>query len=255
MSCTDKCDDHWSYDDPSKWSEHFPAARGLSQSPINIELDKTVAQLYPPFVFSPNYNTDEVLFTLTNTGHQVAVTLAGSTNKENQTDLSFTGGGLTGTFHFVNFHLHWGQNDRHGSEHEIEGKIFPAEAHFVHMNYETEQLAVFAFFFTVDDQSENENTEWRKYIDVADRLVNINDTANCTFNLSQLMQTDGTYFFRYMGSLTTPPCTEGVIWTIFPSEIPVKEESLDLLRDNIMRKVYRPVQPINDRIVFRSYQA
>ncbi|CAF0787628.1 unnamed protein product [Didymodactylos carnosus] len=254
MPCTGKCDDHWNYDHPSKWPKHFPAAGGLCQSPIDIKPHKTVAQSYSQFVFSPKYYTDGVLFTLTNNGHQVAVTLTESTGKQNHTDLSFTGGGLTGTFHFVNFHLHWGKNDRHGSEHEIDGKTFPAEAHFVHRNYETDQVAVFAFFFTIAGQSKNENTEWKKYTDVASQLIKINDTANCTFNLNHLMQTDSRQFFRYMGSLTTPPCTEGIIWTIFSSEIPIKEESLNLLRDNVMRKVYRPVQPINDRIVFRNYQ-
>jgi carbonic anhydrase len=66
------------------------------------------------------------------------------------------------------------------------------------------------------------------------------------------MQVNERQFFRYMGSLTTPPCTEGVIWTIFTNQIPIKEESLNQLRQNIMRKVYRPVQSINNRTVFRN---
>jgi carbonic anhydrase len=67
------------------------------------------------------------------------------------------------------------------------------------------------------------------------------------------MKVDDREFFRYMGSLTTPPCTEGVVWTIFSHEISIKEESLNLLRQNLMRKVYRPVQPINGRTIFRNY--
>ena len=60
-------------------------------------------------------------------------------------------------------------------------------------------------------------------------------------------------YFRYMGSLTTPPCSENVIWTVFIDKIPIAEESLNELRQNLMKKVYRPVQPINDRTVYRNY--
>ena len=43
-------------------------------------------------------------------------------------------------------------------------------------------------------------------------------------------------FYRYVGSLTTPPCTEGVIWTIFCHETAIRQESLRLLRQHIMKK-------------------
>ena len=151
MSCTGESDNSWNYDDPSQWSKQFPSAGGLSQSPIDINSNKTVSESYPVFTFSSKYHSNE-LFTLTNNGHQVAATLAKNTYGQSEKDLWFTGGGLIGTFYFVNFHLHWGRNDRHGSEHEIDGQRFPAEAHFVFKNNETEQLAVFACLFTIADQ-------------------------------------------------------------------------------------------------------
>jgi carbonic anhydrase len=246
MSCTEGSDDYWSYDNPSEWSKHFPCANGLCQSPININTLDTVPEFYPLFKFSSKYNSNES-FTLTNNGQQITATL----KDQKQNDLWFTGSGLTGVFHFVNFHLHWGKNDRHGSEHEINGYRFPAEAHFVHKNNDNGQVAVLAFFLTV---SGDEHSEWEKYADTASRLIKIHDQTTCIFNLSQLMQIDDREFFRYIGSLTTPPCTEGVIWTIFSHAIPIKEESLTLLRQNVMRKVYRPVQPINGRTIFRNYQ-
>jgi carbonic anhydrase len=254
MSCTEESDTYWNYDNPSEWSKHFPCANGSCQSPININTIDTIPEFYSPFLFSPKYNSDE-MFTLSNNGQQITATLAKSTNEKNKNDLWFTGSGLNGTFHFVNFHLHWGRNDRHGSEHEINGHRFPAEAHFVHKNFETGQIAVLAFFFIVaDDDSNNIHNEWEKYADVASQLTKVHDTKTCIFNLNQLMQVDDREFFRYIGSLTTPPCTEGVIWTIFSHEILIKEESLNLLRQNLMRKVYRPVQLINGRTIFRNYQ-
>lgn len=253
MSCTHECDEHWSYNDPSVWHKHFPAAGGTSQSPIDIKSHKTTAEKYPSFVFSAD--TDhQVLFELTNNGHQVAATLPKTPADQNQVELSITGGGLTGKFYFSNFHLHWGRSDRHGSEHEIDGHKFPAEAHFVYKNLETQQTAVFGFFFHVVSSIKKENTEWKKYSHIASLLTNIDEKMNCNFNLIHLMKLESRRFFRYIGSLTTPPCTEGIIWTIFPDPIPIAEESLNLLRSNVMRKTYRPVQPINHRIINRNYE-
>jgi len=252
MSCEAESDDHWSYDDWSVWHEHFPAAAGLSQSPIDIQIKQTEHKWFPLFEFSPDY-MQPVRLTLTNSGHQVAATLEKTSGNTHEIDLHVHGGGLDGVFHFVNFHLHWGQNDRHGSEHEINGREYPAEAHFVHKNRQTGQIAVFAFFFFITQSIEEENPEWKKYSTVASRLTHIGDTDNCVFDLSHLMNINCKRFFRYEGSLTTPPCSEGVIWTIFLDKIPILEEDLDLLRLNILRKVYRPVQRVNNRIIHRNF--
>ncbi|CAF1411882.1 unnamed protein product [Adineta ricciae] len=252
MSCTTHDDDYWDYDTPSEWQKHFPSAAGLCQSPIDINTHRTIARHYPPFVFSDKYHSNE-LFKLINSGFQVTATLAEHTYGQSEKDLWFIGSGLPGRFYFVNFHLHWGRNDRHGSEHEIDGHRYPAEAHVVFKNHESDQIAVFAYLFFVTNQTQKGNKEWEKYCDAASQLTTINDTIQCMFNLSQLMQANERQFYRYTGSLTTPPCTEGVVWTIFTSKIAIKEESLNKLRQNVMRKVYRPVQPLNDRIVFRNY--
>lgn len=251
MSCTAESDEYWSYNNPSQWCENFPAAIGTLQSPIDIKILETIPRHFAPFELSPDYSR-QVEFTLKNNGHQVAATLAESTSAENQADLWLSDGGLPGKFHFVNFHLHWGRKDRHGSEHEVNGKTFSAEAHIVHKNNETGKIAVFAFFLTVTENIEEENREWKKYSDIACQLVKIGDSKNCTFNLNDMMNIHSNRFFRYMGSLTTPPCTEGIIWTIFLDPISIIEDDLILLRENIMRKAYRPVQPINDRIIYRN---
>ncbi|CAF3355360.1 unnamed protein product [Rotaria sp. Silwood2] len=250
MFCTKTSDQYWTYDNPSEWSKHFPCANGLCQSPININTVDTIPEFYSPCIFSSKYDSDQ-LFTLSNNGQQIATTLAKSSTEQNTNELWFTGSGLIGKFYFVNFHLHWGENNKHGSEHEINGHCFPAEAHFVHKNHDNGQIVVLAFLFTIDN---NQHNEWGKYANVASQLIKTHDKTNCTFNLNRLMQVRNREFFRYMGSLTTPPCTEGVIWTIFSHEIPIKEESLNLLRQNIMQKAYRSVQPLNGRTIFRNYE-
>ena len=251
MSCTDEHDDYWSYDNPTEWLEHFPSASGINQSPIDINTNEVLPQSYPLFIFSSKSDSNE-LFKLTNNGRQVAATLADHTYGQNEKDLWITGGGLKGMFYFVNFHLHWGRNNRHGSEHQIDGRRYPAEAHVVFKNHQTEQLAVFAYLFNIADHFHRENTQWSKYADAASQLTNVNDTIFCHFNLGALMEVNGRRFYRYMGSLTTPPCTEGVIWTIFTAKISIREDSLNQLRQNLMEKVYRPVQSINNRTIFRN---
>ena len=248
MSCQDKSDHLWSYENPSEWSTHFPHANGTCQSPINIVTSETKPESYPPFVFSPRYASDQ-LFTLTHDGRQVSAALA---DKQNAGEIWLKGSGLLGRFHFVNFHLHWGENNRHGSEHEIDGHRFPAEAHFVHRNHESGEVAVLACFFTTVDTDQSVASPWTRFTQIASRLTQTHKTDHCTFNLSQLMSIEDRPFYRYHGSLTTPPCTEGVQWTVFSHETPIDEEGLDLLRQNVMRKTYRPVQPLNGRTVFRN---
>ncbi|UJR20084.1 hypothetical protein I4U23_023216 [Adineta vaga] len=229
MSCmTHDHDDCWDYDNPSEWQKYFPLAAEFYQSPIHINSQQTILYSYPTLVFSTKYYPNE-LFKLVNNGHQVVATLADRTYGQSDKDLWFHGSGLIGRFYFVNFHLHWSQDDQHGSEHEIDGRQFPAEAHVVFKNHETGQIAVFAFLFTVTNHLQKGNKEWEKYCDAASQLININDTIQCMFNLNHLMETNERQFFRYAGSLTTPPCTEGVIWTIFTDTISIKEDSLKQL--------------------------
>jgi carbonic anhydrase len=107
----------WNYGQlgPDIWSDYYPLCAGKSQSPINILTACTIYRTLPSFVFTSSYN-EKHNFILKNNGH----TIIGIINNEhNQTPLQLTGGGLNGTFDFVNFHLHWGENYKSGSEHQM----------------------------------------------------------------------------------------------------------------------------------------
>jgi len=237
---------HWNYDNPNDWSKDFPCANGLCQSPININTIDTFPEFYPKFEFSSSYFRDQV-FTLTNDNQQITVELK---HQIDENELWFQGGGLTGRFHLINFHLHWGRNHRHGSEHELNGYRYPAEAHFVHKNHQTNRIAVLAYFLNISD--ENQQNEWDKFAQLSTQFMSKHARITCRLNLDRLMRIDSRRFYRYIGSLTTPPCTEDIIWTIFTDEMTIKEESLSLLRQTHTRKNYRPVQPINGRTIFRN---
>jgi carbonic anhydrase len=106
----------WNYGDegPDVWSDTYPSCAGYSQSPINIDTTSTVHLSFTPFKFTTGYNMAHN-FTLTNNGH----TIVGVYSGNEPSDMSFQGGGLVGTFGFYSFHLHWGENYKSGSEHQV----------------------------------------------------------------------------------------------------------------------------------------
>ncbi|GIX90031.1 receptor-type tyrosine-protein phosphatase gamma, partial [Caerostris darwini] len=80
------------------------------------------------------------------------------------------------------------------------------------------------------------------------------------FPLHNLLPKDVLHYYRYMGSLTTPPCTENVVWTIMAQPLLIGELQLKALRrvrqstgsSRRMSNNVRPTQDLNDRIVLES---
>lgn len=113
----------WNYGQlgPDIWSDHYPQCAGKSQSPINILTACTIPRKFTPFQFTSSEG-EKHHFTLKNNGHTIIATI---NSEYRQSPVSFTGGGLNGTFEFVNFHLHWGENYRSGSEHQMYVNLCP----------------------------------------------------------------------------------------------------------------------------------
>jgi hypothetical protein len=102
-----------------------------------------------------------------------------------------------------------------------------------------------------------ENTtidEWRRYFAASENLQEENNSTVLNLNLALLMGIDLNEFWRYEGSLTTPPCTEGIIWTIFKTPIMFTENELGGFRTDIFPEGYRGPQPLYDRIVYRNFR-
>ena len=103
---------------PANWKD--TCATGKKQSPININVAATKYQMMPSFVLK-NYGVKpENEYTLVNNGHSLVVNLPAGYFK-------VSGGGLTGEFETVQFHLHWGSSNDKGSEHTMDEKAYPAE--------------------------------------------------------------------------------------------------------------------------------
>ncbi|CAB1348964.1 unnamed protein product, partial [Coregonus sp. 'balchen'] len=184
-----------------------------------------------------------------------------------QVDLPATakvqGGDLAMPYKAVQLHLHLGKDGGLGSEHTIDGERYPMELHIVNIKEEYNSLAdalkdpagvgVLGFFY---EQSGSSN---KKYDSIINALNTINKpSSNTTLSGVSLdmfipSQCNMTSYFRYQGSLTTPPCAEAVVWTIFENTIPLSRQQLAAFSQlqfadgKPMVGTYRPNQPLNGR--------
>jgi len=245
----------WSYSGPygpTEWHIDHADCGGDRQSPIDID---TGLITYSPKLTEINIDsysqTEGVELSLVNVaGHTAEVEYKGK-------DILISGGGLPADYALKQFHFHWGKVDSRGSEHAIDGHHYPMEMHIVHKrkgggNF----LAVIGYFFDIGSNN-------MAFDVLVNQLHNIkNSGANVTiptFKLTDLLpNTKLNNYFRYEGSLTTPPCSEVVIWTLSSDHITISEDQLNkfrALRDADGKELvddYRPLQKLNSRKVMTS---
>lgn len=218
----------WSYEGetgPSHWGglkEEFSLCKnGESQSPVNIsEITKTEApQLEIHYV--------ETSLDVLNNGHTVQF---------NYQPGSFIKIGEK-KFDLLQFHFHA------PSEHIVKGKPLDMEMHLVHKN-EQGELAVLGVFFIVAEKNSPLDSFWKH---LPEKVNEPTKLAEIKVNAKDLLPENLKYFF-YSGSLTTPPCSEGVRWNVLNQPLPVTESQLNsfnaLVGDNA-----RPTQVLNTRNV------
>ena len=106
---------------------------------------------------------------------------------------------------------------------------------------------------TDSDDNQQASDEWQRYFHLVSALKSENDSTDFYVNFTALMGEHLFDFWRYEGSLTTPPCTEGIVWTMFKQPIIVLESQLQILRNNILFKNYRHPQLVYHRKVYRNF--
>jgi len=222
---------HWSYEGeggPKHWGSLDPAFAtckiGHNQSPIDISNPK-LADL-PELKFA----YEAVPLSIVNNGHTIMINYApGST---------LTVGDKTYTL--KQFHFH------HPSEEHVSGKGFDLVAHLVHSDSDG-HLAVVAILFKVGALNPLLETLWKNVPPELDKTV---ESSTISVNVEELMPRQHSYY-TYGGSLTTPPCTEGVTWYILKSTSNLSNEQLATIT-----KLYphdnRPTQKLNHREVLES---
>jgi len=216
---------HWTYEGeegPAHWGEldasYATCGTGQEQSPIDIAAPQTQDLTNISFHYQPSK------LNILNNGHTAQVNYDAGSYIE-----------LDGVrYDVLQFHYH------SPSEHTVNGEAFPAEVHIVHKNADG-NLAVVGILL----REGAENSAYGPFIDNLPASESEAKDAGVTVDAAGLLPTEQTTY-RYDGSLTTPPCSEGVKWLLMTTPVELSSEQLDKL-DAMFEANNRPVQPLEGR--------
>ncbi|RWS03668.1 hypothetical protein B4U79_08613 [Dinothrombium tinctorium] len=268
-------------------------SKGKRQSPINIPTNGSNIEIIEKalLTFCQNYFVPEANAMLINNGHTVQITL-NKTTRCITLNASIFKQPIKYVLHHL--HFHWGRKVYSGCEHRINDKTCDLEAHFVHYNAkyssfeqaaaQPDGLMVIGVLFRVDKKADeknglpaiskrlknviepNKSFKFEKPLDFAKLLRVIPMAKNVAGKMSQVAEANvpGPDFVIFNGSLTTPPCSENVIFVIFIHRLPIsvsqKEPFLELkkMKDGKivpMGDNNRATQPLGDRKIYvaKSY--
>lgn len=219
---------HWEYEGkagPENWgklSPEFAACDiGRNQSPINIE--DTMRAAPKPIRGIQKFPAKEIF----NNGHTVQVNFK-------------TGNMLvldSAPYQMKQVHFHA------PSENTIKGKSFPLEAHFVHADAKG-NLTVIGVMFNVGKANIGLTKLWPQMSDKESEPVALKTRVTP----SEMMPENRAYY-RFSGSLTTPPCSEGVRWILLKTPMTASKEQIEDFERAVKHNNNRPVQALNGRIV------
>ncbi|XP_073535437.1 carbonic anhydrase-related protein [Phyllobates terribilis] len=262
----------WGYLEGVEWGLHYPEANGQYQSPININSREA---LYDPSLLevklSPNYVVCRDCDVI-NDGHVVQILLKSKS--------VLTGGPLPRSheyeLHEVKFH--WGRENQRGSEHTVNFKAFPMELHLIHWNStlyrnieealgQVHGITIISLFVQIG----KEHIGLKAITDILEDIQykGKSKTIPC-FNPNTLLPDPLLRdYWVYEGSLTMPPCSEGVTWILFRYPLTVSQSQMEEFRrlrihikgadledesDGILADNFRPTQPLSDRIIRAAFQ-
>jgi carbonic anhydrase len=221
---------HWDYaggGGPDAWGrmrpEYSKCSSGSRQSPIDIR-DGIAVDLEPiKFDYRPS------AFSVIDNGHTVQV------NVEPGNSITITGR----RYELVQFHFH------RPSEERIDGRQHDMVVHLVHKG-DDGRLAVVAVLLDRGSAQAVVQAVWNNLpLEQGDEVH-----AGTRIDLAQLLPEDRRYY-TYMGSLTTPPCSEGVLWMVMKQPVPISAEQVA-----IFARLYpmnaRPVQQADGRLIKES---
>lgn len=222
---------HWGYEGkggPGHWGElkaEFSACKnGKKQSPVDI------VNLTPAKAPALEFQYKATPLHVVNNGHTIQV---------NYEPGSFLKIGSE-KFELLQFHFHA------PSEHSIKGKPLAMEMHLVHKN-DDDELAVVGLLMIKSKANAGLDAIWKNLPASAGKTIKKTDIK---INAADLLPKKRDYLF-YSGSLTTPPCSEGVYWHVMSQSIPVSEEQVGQFT-GLVKFNARPAQPLHDRKVTRA---
>lgn len=212
---------------PEHWGSLDPAytlcASGSNQSPIDLT-NFTEAELEPI-----HFNYTGLVTEIAHTGHAIQANYtAGSTIKVS---------GKVFTLQRIDFHA--------PSEHLVNGGQIPVEGHFIHTDNDG-NIAIIAVMYTLGNEHPELKKIWQQMPTQAGKKVGMTSQVR-----AGTLMPENKEYYRVNGSLTTPPCTEGVLWMVMKNPVPVGEKQIKKLVQALKHPNNRPVQPINARLILQ----
>jgi carbonic anhydrase len=211
---------------PERWSKlapEFAACAGKNQSPVDVS--RTIDAQLPNIRFGYKPGGFEVV----NNGHAIQVNY--------EPGSSITMDGIE--FELKQFHFH------SPSENRIDGKSFPLEAHLVHADKDG-NLAVVSVMFDVGKANPAVAGAWAQMPKAEGGKNALSPKVSATGVLPASRD-----YYRYNGSLTTPPCTEGVRWVVMKAPLTVSKQQIETFQTTLGFANNRPVQAVNARPLLR----
>jgi len=222
---------HWGYsgaEGPENWGHLSPdfemCAKGKNQSPINITA--TIESELSPISFSYSSSPLDVI----NNGHTIKASMT-------------PGSSITVDGHIYELkQIHW----HTPSENHIDGRSFPMEAHFVHADTEG-NLAVIGIMYIKGREDASIANIWNR---MPVKTDGVSKDADVTVNPMDMLPANRDYY-RFNGSLTTPPCSEGVRWMVMKDPVEASAEQMEKFHSSFHGDTNRPVQPVNARPILQ----
>lgn len=222
---------HWDYGGetgPAHWGDLSAEFRvcefGFEQAPVGLRnaVSAELTGVEPEFRATP--------LKIVNNGHTIQINCAPGSRSR-----------IEGRyFDLLQFHFH------HPSEHLLSGRVFEMELHFVHKSGDG-RLAVLGVFIRKGAQNAALAPIWASMPMETGPVQEIGTRIHPAALLPSRSR-----FFRYQGSLTTPPCSEGVLWAVFEEPIEASEDQTRKFA-GLFPVNARPAQPVNRRFLLQSF--
>jgi len=256
----------WSYDvkaadGPSHWgglcSEWGLCSEGALQSPVDV-LTHTLTPVATSSPLTENY-TETLLVNITNSGHTILIDALSpspspSSSASNRSINCLFGGPLSGNYVLEQLLFHT------PAEHRIDGQSFPVELNLIHRHeLQHNSVVIVSILFQLVDggggsgssESSNSNEFLNKLFTSFKKIPSVGNHTTATLPLSSLMPANK-YYYHYTGSLSAPPCSEGVEWMILESPLNITASQLASLTTRTHNSS-RPLQRLGSRELFQRF--
>ncbi|XP_050242495.1 alpha carbonic anhydrase 4-like [Quercus robur] len=217
---------------PTKWGNIDPlwkaCGNGKLQSPIDL-LNRRV-QVFPSLgKLKGDYKPAQAV--VKNRGHDISMAWKGDAGHIN----------INGTDYNLQ-QCHW----HSPSEHTFNGSRFDLELHVVHQNPSTNKIAAIGVVYKYGRPDPLLTNLFHHIKSVGKEEIDLGMMNPRAINF------ESKEYYRYIGSLTVPPCTEGVTWTIVKKVMTVSREQVAALRGAVhdgFESNSRPTQELGEREV------